>query len=66
MSDTVKCPFCGEGDYDLVGLKHHLTGFHIFSGEYGGCDKFKATLTTEEERQLMDTQKQYQKEHESE
>lgn len=24
----VICPFCGEGDFDLPGLKHHLrTGF---------------------------------------
>lgn len=22
-----RCPFCGEDDYDLIGLKHHLTGF---------------------------------------
>ena len=23
-SVIVKCPFCGEDDYDLIGLKHHL------------------------------------------
>ena len=26
MSETITCPFCGDGDYDLYGLKQHLTG----------------------------------------
>lgn len=27
-----QCPFCGEKDYDLVGLKHHLmTSCKIYS-----------------------------------
>jgi ssDNA-binding Zn-finger/Zn-ribbon topoisomerase 1 len=61
MSNTVKCPFCGEGDYDLVGLKNHLLYGGLF---YPPCHKFINTLSIEEERQLRDTQKQYQKEHE--
>ncbi len=24
MSDTVSCPFCGDDDFDLIGLKIHL------------------------------------------
>lgn len=24
MSDYIKCPFCGDGDLDLPGLKRHL------------------------------------------
>lgn len=22
--ETIKCPFCGEDDFDLIGLKSHL------------------------------------------
>lgn len=25
ISDLLACPFCGEPDYDLVGLKSHIT-----------------------------------------
>lgn len=32
--NAIVCPFCGEGDFDLVGLKSHL---HVF-----GCAKFEA------------------------
>lgn len=28
----VTCPWCGEGEFDLPGLKSHLTR--------GGCEKF--------------------------
>ena len=27
MSEFVKCPFCREPDFDLEGLKHHLSGW---------------------------------------
>jgi len=36
------CPFCGEDDFDLIGLKHHLLNF---------CDEFRETISIEEERQ---------------
>jgi hypothetical protein len=35
MVDFIKCPFCGEDDFDLIGLKTHLTN--------GWCDVFNAT-----------------------
>lgn len=37
MPDTVdeKCPFCAEGSFDLVGLKHHL--------QMGYCEAFNDT-----------------------
>ncbi len=25
IGTSIKCPFCGEDDFDLVGLKHHLS-----------------------------------------
>jgi hypothetical protein len=44
----VVCPFCGEGDFDLVGLKTHFLR--------GWCDKFNETILyaphTREARQL--------------
>lgn len=41
MSDAkgdnyVSCPFCGERDFDLIGLKSHLQNY---------CDKFANTET---------------------
>lgn len=27
------CPFCGESDFDIEGLRHHITGFSVFSRE---------------------------------
>ena len=33
-SDFVVCPFCKEVDFDLIGLRHHLSG---------GCDGFNQT-----------------------
>ena len=24
MNEYIKCPFCGEDDFDLIGLKNHL------------------------------------------
>lgn len=30
------CPWCGEGGYDLFGLKEHLQGTVFWSG----CEKF--------------------------
>ena len=34
---TIQCPFCGEKDFDLVGLKVHLLRF---------CEKFENTEVT--------------------
>jgi hypothetical protein len=35
-SQDVVCQFCGEGDFDLIGLKsHYLSGY---------CPDFEATL----------------------
>jgi hypothetical protein len=34
MSDYVKCPFCGEDDFDLIGLKNHFVA--------GYCEAFNA------------------------
>ena len=31
---TIQCPFCKEGDYDLVGLKDHLL--------HGDCETFNS------------------------
>lgn len=58
MADYISCPFCGEGDYDLVGLKAHLLGENMF-GE--PCENFSATLTIEEERTLRQAKKDYEK-----
>ena len=38
MSDYVKCPFCGDDDFDLIGLKIHL---------YLHCKVFDVTPTTD-------------------
>lgn len=35
MPSDVVCPFCGEGDFDLPGLKSHL--------EKGDCEPFENT-----------------------
>lgn len=42
MSASIKCPFCGEDDFDLIGLKAHFMR--------GWCEPFEATIRPEEER----------------
>ena len=42
MEDLIKCPFCGEDDFDLIGLKTHLTS--------NFCEDFKNVKTIEEDR----------------
>ncbi len=32
--NKIKCPFCGEDDFDLIGLKYHLINY---------CDEYKNT-----------------------
>lgn len=45
MSDYIKCPFCGEDDFDLIGLKNHF--------ERGHCDVYNETESPIEERERM-------------
>jgi hypothetical protein len=47
-NSEIICPFCGEGDFDLIGLKDHLTNVDRL------CSKFVQTLTIEEERKLRE------------
>jgi hypothetical protein len=47
-SDII-CPFCGEGNMDLIGLKNHLL---VGGLSYDPCKAFTDTLTIEEERNL--------------
>ena len=34
-TETIKCPFCNTGDFDLIGLKSHL--------EHGDCEEYNNT-----------------------
>ena len=36
LANTITCPFCGEADFDRVGLKHHLEN---------NCDEYNNTET---------------------
>lgn len=36
----ITCPFCGEEDFDLIGLKHHLQNY---------CEPFSETISIAEE-----------------
>jgi len=42
----MKCPFCDEDDFDLVGLKSHLTGEGLMFAE--GCQAFMDISATKE------------------
>lgn len=42
--EYIKCPFCGESDFDKIGLKYHFL--------MGHCDAFNAVMSPEEERLL--------------
>ena len=44
----MNCPFCNKEDYDLVGLKAHLTGGGLFGSV---CEAMENVETLEEERQ---------------
>jgi len=33
MDNLISCPFCGENDFDLIGLKLHIS--------HGECDVFE-------------------------
>lgn len=39
----IACPFCGEQDFDAVGLKHHLRAGH--------CDQYEHTPGIDEARE---------------
>ena len=43
------CPFCREGDLDLVGLKNHL--------EAGDCETYNELPTIAEERKSISEKK---------
>lgn len=42
MSEAVKCPFCDESDFDLIGLKAHFLR--------GRCEPFNNTVRPDEDR----------------
>ena len=42
MSEDIFCPFCKEGDFDLIGLKNHLLSGH--------CKIFDETISIEQEK----------------
>ena len=39
-SEDIECPWCGEGGFDLVGLKSHLVGGFFYEPciEFLHCD----------------------------
>lgn len=37
MAEYIACPWCGENDFDLEGLKQHLT---VGGMSYGPCEAF--------------------------
>lgn len=39
VQSYIKCPFCADDDFDLIGLKMHLSG--------GCCDAYEALETPE-------------------
>lgn len=39
----IKCPFCQDEGFDLIGLKDHL--------QMGHCDVFEETLTVQQEKE---------------
>jgi len=45
--EDIKCPFCGEDGFDLVGLKAHLTGEGFMFA--GGCQVFRDIPAVQEE-----------------
>jgi len=50
LSDIVRCPFCGEDGFDLVGLKSHLLEEDCY--QFNRIDKiqrvFKSVIDTKE------------------
>ena len=38
-NDSIVCPFCGDGDFDLIGLKLHINR--------GWCQPFEDLQTTD-------------------
>ena len=41
----ITCPFCGEENYDKIGLKHHLLN---------SCEVFDTTISPEEEQRIRE------------
>ena len=42
--NNVICPFCGERDFDLIGLKHHLINY---CESYFNTEEIKVIFNTE-------------------
>lgn len=53
MDGYIKCPFCGQGDYDLIGLKNHLVVGGIFNNT---CEAFDNIESVDEERERKSKQ----------
>lgn len=47
--EPISCQFCGEDDFDLIGLKAHLLK--------GGCAMFEAIETVQQERDRLRKEK---------
>ena len=43
-SSDIVCPFCGEKDFDKIGLKDHLERF---------CEEYATTISPFEERERL-------------
>jgi len=39
VREDINCPFCGESEFDLIGLKSHF--------ENGDCEKYNSTKSIE-------------------
>jgi len=42
MSDYINCPWCGDTDYDLPGLKSHISRGHCEA--YEACERPMSTF----------------------
>ena len=51
MTEYIVCPFCGEGDYDLIGLKYHIER---------GCQAYDDTISVAEEHNLRVAKDKYE------
>jgi hypothetical protein len=51
----MECPFCKEGDFDAIGLKHHLLS--------GYCEDFDGVVSVEEEKVARQLFEELHKQH---
>src|SRR5882724_7279393 len=65
MSSNMQCPFCGEADFDAVGLKSHLHSdcepfeatpqlSRIFGSTRRSAPDYPISLTEEEKREVIE------------